>query len=92
MSVNLQCKQFQLRQVPTLMSELVYSRNDGGWRGVCHRYELWTQIELGLKLNSLYYREASAEDRQWQIDEQQTHVKRLREQASKPAGLDFYLA
>jgi hypothetical protein len=90
--VNLQCEQYQLRQVPTLMSELIYSLNDGGWRGILGRYELWTRIELNDRLNSLYYREGSAEDRQQQIDEQVAHINNLRKASVHNYRLDFYLA
>lgn len=41
MSINLHCKQVNLIQTPTYITELIYSNGDGGWRGIRYRYECW---------------------------------------------------
>lgn len=45
MSMNLHCNHLELPQIPTYASYLVYSNNDGGWRGVAYRLEQYWRMK-----------------------------------------------
>ena len=50
MSINLQCKEVELWQTPTWVTNICYSKNQGGWRGIRDRYLIW----LNSQLNGVY--------------------------------------
>lgn len=49
MSINLYCKEETLWQTPTYITNMCYSNNDGGWKGVKYRYIEWIRGQINGK-------------------------------------------
>ena len=57
MSMNLHCDEFDLIQTSTFISCLIYSNNDGKWRGVYYRYKQWVLSRRSVATDKDYYDE-----------------------------------
>lgn len=43
MSMNLHCEEVELWQTPTYITNMCYSKEDGGWEGIRYRYIEWVK-------------------------------------------------
>lgn len=62
MSMNLHCTNFELPQIPTYMSYLIYSNGDGGNKGVAYRLEQYIRMNIQDAHNDRFkYKEGTPE-------------------------------
>lgn len=89
MSMNLNCKglkneAIELWQTPTTISNICYSNNDGGWKGVLYRYKEWVKGHL----NGSWKSEEDLENMRASVSE---HLKDLDAAVKKNKRLTFWV-
>jgi hypothetical protein len=85
MSTNLHCEEVALWQTPTHITNMCYSKNHGGWRGILYRYSEWVKSHK----NGVYT--TAAELRTLQIVKESIadHLQNLEKTAKDKGKLTF---
>ena len=88
MSMNLHCNKYPIMQLPTYISYLIYSDNDGGTGGVLYRYEMYVRHLYQDTFNKL----AGNEKRQKNVENMYEQIlKDIDKMDANMDGLEFYI-
>jgi hypothetical protein len=78
--MNLHCEQMDLWQTPTYITYMCISNNNGGWKGIKHRYSLWVKHHS----NGVW---EDAEDHNYMLERIKDHLDKL----NSFKKLDFFI-
>lgn len=89
MSMNLHCNKYPIMQLPTYISYLIYSNNDGGSSGVVYRYEMYMRHLYQNAFNKL----AGNEQGQKNVEDMYEQILKDIEKMNKDVDkLKFYVS